>query len=171
MVYRPGHFNPKADISSRYWGHVLDEGGKETLQEETRFLKPDQLVMSSAQTGINTFWVRSIRAFRLLFPLLEELKQAALKVDFWLSIKQILPDEPKIINPNFLLKNWLVFYKSCWCIPSEPSLNQKLFSSFNDSKVAGHFGQYETVKHIRALFKWPKMDEVSEEYIRSSYIC
>jgi len=41
----------------------------------------------------------------------------------------------------------------------------------HDSKIAGHFGTYQTIGRVRANISWPKMDEKITEYVRSCDVC
>jgi len=43
--------------------------------------------------------------------------------------------------------------------------------SEHDTKVAGHMGQYKTIKLIRRNFWWPKMNERIIEFVRSCSEC
>jgi len=41
----------------------------------------------------------------------------------------------------------------------------------HDSKIAGHFGTYNTIGRVRANFYWPKMDENITQYVCSCDVC
>jgi hypothetical protein len=50
-------------------------------------------------------------------------------------------------------------------------LKQQILDAENVSKVAGHMGQYKTIKLIRRNFFWPEMEKCIKDYVHSCPEC
>jgi hypothetical protein len=50
-----------------------------------------------------------------------------------------------------------MFYKGRWDIPDDQEIWVKIMESFQDSRVAGYFGQFKTVEQIKKLVSGRKL--------------
>ena len=77
----------------------------------------------------------------------------------------------KNVNKSTTMEDDLLFVKGRWYVPSNKELKNRILKVEHDSRVAGHFGQFQTPEQIKANFYWPKMDQEVEEYVRSCDSC
>ena len=73
----------------------------------------------------------------------------------------------KNIDSNYGIEKELLLYKNRWCIPKDEASRRTIMEAEHDSRIAGHFGTYETIGRVRVNFFWPKMDEHIAEYVRT----
>lgn len=127
--------------------------------------------MGCTRASINSFCARSIRTCKLKPTLLDELTQVVKADPNWQAIPTSILEKPSTLDKKLSLKHDLVCYKSTWYICNNIARKRRIYESFHDSKIAGHFGRNKTTERLRALFYWPKLDEETEEYVRGCDTC
>jgi len=155
VVYREGRLNEKAYALSRRRDY-RPEGGSNSdpytffhahqyVGQERVILRPQ--VLQSCQG------VRLPSAFRT--PLVKAADRDQSYLD---TLKSVLKSE-KNVDTSLSINKELRCYKNRWYIPKDEALKRLIMEAEHDSRMAGHFGTYNTIGRIRANCYWPKMDE------------
>lgn len=76
----------------------------------------------------------------------------------------------RLVAPGFEEKDRTLLFENRYALPNDKALRFKVLEANHDSKVAGHFGQFKTLEHLRQNFRWP-MDEETRDYVRSCDVC
>jgi hypothetical protein len=100
--------------------------------------------ITSAQVELSTNLLDLIREAGKKDPDLMATRDAALK-------RQNGDSEVNVAE-EFEVKDDLLFYENRWVIPNDPALKLRILHKNQNSKVAGHFGQFKTAERMKQNF-------------------
>jgi len=167
VIYREARLNEKADALLRHRDYNPE--GESNSQPFTFFL-PAQYI-GEKPVILRPNMLETCQGFRLQTTFHEALMKAADSDETYLAtLKALLKGDSKV-DINFSIEKDLLLYKNRWYIPKDESLQRTIMEAEHDSKIAGHFGTYQTIGRVRANFYWPKMNENITEYVRSCDVC
>ena len=171
VVYREGRLTEKADTLSRRRDYC-PEGGDEPMEVPQMFFGPGQYELVPAERVlIPSARIAKITSLRLSTPLVELLLAAVAEDPLYQEMVKAFQDGSKNVGKSITMEDDLLFVKGRWYVPSNKELKNKILKAEHDSRVAGHFSQFNTLEWIKANFYWPKMDQEVEEYVHSCDSC
>ena len=70
---------------------------------------------------------------------------------------------------DYILKEGLLFFKNCLCIPSK--LRNQILKEAHESPLAAHPGYQKMFASLKEKFFWPRMKKDALEYCKQCLIC
>lgn len=97
--------------------------------------------------------------------------RCALQLDPHLSvvIQQCL--DRSNLDPNYCVREGLLYWQNCLVIPASSSLIQHILEEFHSSPVGGHSGITRTIALIASQFVWPKMRQAIKTFVQNCVVC
>jgi len=163
VIYHEGRLNEKADalLRRRDYG---PEGGSNS--EPFTFFRPGQYI-GEEPVILRPHVLQTCECFRLQTTFHAALMKAADSDQTYLpTLKALLQGDSKV-DTSFSIQKDVLLYKNRWYILKDQGLRRTIMEAEHDSRIAGHFGTYQTIGRVRANFYWPKMDENITVYVRS----
>ena len=171
VVYWEGRLNEKADTLSGRRDYRPERGG-EPLEIPQKFFGPGQYEQDPAeQVLISSARLAMMTMLKLSIPLIELLLTAAAVDPLYQEMVKAFEGGSKNVGGAVTVEDGLLYVKGRWYIVSNKELKNKILKAEDDSRVAGHFGQFKTLEQIKANIYWPRMDQEVEEYVRRCDPC
>ena len=111
--------------------------GSEDLQPVQFLFKPGQLQISAA------------KVFRLNDNFKDILRAAGKLDPKWLATKEAVKAKKDGADSQFEIEDDLLMWKKRWYIPNNIELKNMILHDNHDSKIAGHFGTYQTLERLK----------------------
>lgn len=74
-------------------------------------------------------------------------------------------------DPNYQVKNQLLYWKSRLVLPSQQPLIQQVLHEFHSSPIGGHSGIQRTKARIASLFYWSTLSKDIKQFVSECLIC
>ena len=86
-------------------------------------------------------------------------------------MREAVTQKKMMIDPNIIVENNLLLYKNRWYIPNDINIKKRILDYNHDSKLAGHFGIFKTLEHLKQNDYWPKIAKEVQDYVRFCNTC
>ena len=96
------------------------------------------------------------------------LLNTAKKNEAWLATQDAVAAKREGIDSHFSIEDELLLWKGRWYISDDIDLKNMILHDNHDSKIAGHFGMYETLVRLKHNYHWHSMEEDVKDYVRAS---
>ncbi|CAO3619736.1 unnamed protein product [Cunninghamella blakesleeana] len=150
ITYRSGSKQGKPDALSRQPEMRLKEGDSEYEIQQQTLLKPHQFIFATfSESPIITKIKKEYKEDPLANKLLKSIKEKS--------------------DPHIKLYNELIFKNNKIYVPT--SVRIDVLQHRHDSKLAGHYGHYRTLKLVKRSYWWPDMKSFVIKYIKTCQTC
>ena len=156
--YQPGNKNGKTNALSRRWD-LRPEKGSQDLQLVHFSFKPGQLRISA------------MKAIQLRDPFRNILLSTAKKDKTWLATRDAVVAKKEGLDPYISIENEVLLWKGRWYILDDIDQKNMILHNNHDSKIAGHFGIYQTLERLKHNYHWHRMEEDIKDYVQACDTC
>ena len=98
-----------------------------------------------------------MKATQLRNPFRNTLLSTTKKNKAWLATQDAVAAKREGLDPHFSIENELLLWKGRWYIPDDIDLKNMILHDNHDSKIAGYFGIYKTLKRLKHNYHWHRM--------------
>ena len=108
-----------------------------------------------------------MKATQLREPFGNTLLSTAKKDQAWLATRDTVAAKKEGLDLHFSIQDELLLWKGRWYIPKDIDLKNMILHDNHDSKIAGHFDIYMTLKRLKHNYHGHRMEEDVKDYVRA----
>src|SRR5258705_5707760 len=93
--------------------------------------------------------IAALRITTLRNQFKNDLLEAGLRDPQWVAMREAATQKKMPIDPNLTVEKELLLYKNQWYIPNNSNIKRRILYDNHNSKLAGHFGIFKTLKCLK----------------------